>query len=353
MTIQWSALDSRGVGAGLAPWAVAVGLGCLLACGGGPGGQAAVSPTGAIEGLQAKFVDVDGVRTRYYDYGQGEPIVLVHGGGMGGASTANNWSRNIPGLATRFRVIAVDRLAQGMTDNPKDDQDFSNEGTVKHLYRFIETLQLGQIHLVGHSSGGAIAFYLTAAHPEIVKTLTVVAHGPAMPPAGEGPTKFAAILEKCPPDPTSYEHRKCRLLALAHTEATFSEEYAAADEYMGNLPKSVEGRKRMDAMRAAHPGWPNEQNDAYRTQAWEKARSGALQMPILLCGGKQDTLSWDADDPHSMMRGELGFFDIVGARNPRVKLTVINEAGHFPYREHPEEFNATLTGFIDFWNSHQ
>jgi pimeloyl-ACP methyl ester carboxylesterase len=308
-----------------------------------------VPPDGSIEGLAAKFVDVGGVRTRYYDYGEGETILLVHGGGTGGASTANNWSKNIPGLAKRFHVIAVDRLAQGMTGNPASDADFTNEGVVKHLRQFIEALKLGPVHLVGHSSGGAIAFYLATEHPQLVKTLTVVAHGPGMPRMGKGPTKFAAILEQCPPDPNSYEHRKCRLLALAHAETTFSAEYAAADDYMGNLPKAAATRKRMDARRDARPGWPNEQNDAYRARQWDRARSGGLRMPMMIYVGKQDTLSWAAGDLHAMMADELAFFDIVGAKNPRVKMTVINEAGHFPYREHPEQFNADVTAFIDFW----
>ena len=354
MTNRWRNLAWRGFGVGRALGTVALGAGCLLACGGNPPEQAAVSPTASIDGLEAKFVDVNGVRTRYYDYGQGEVIVLVHGGGMGGASTANNWSRNIPGLANRFRVVAVDRLAQGLTGNPRDDADFTNQGAVKHLYEFIQTMKLGQtMHLVGHSSGGGIAFYLAAEHPEIAKTLTVISAGPQMPPAGDGPTKFDAILEKCPPDTNSYEHLKCRLLALAHTAETFPPDYEAADDYMGKQPKSAETRKRMDAMRAAHPGWPGEQNNAYMLQAWEKARSGVLQMPVLIFTAKQDTLSWDAADPHAMMRRELGFFDIVGAKNPRVNMVLINEAGHFPYREHPEQFNADLVHFIDFWNSHR
>lgn len=352
MKSQWRPPDSRGSGRPPVLLAiVALAASGVWACAAIPNGEDTVSPTGSIDGLEAKFVDVGGVRTRYYDNGRGEPIVLVHGGGMGGASTANNWSRNIRGLAERFRVIAVDRLAQGMTGNPKDDADFTNQGAVSHVYQFIQMMRLGPVHLVGHSSGGALAFYLAVEHPEIVKTLVVVAHGPGMPPAGEGPTKFAAILEKCPPDPTSYEHRQCRLLALAHTPDTFPPDYAAADEYMGNLPKSVETRKRMDALRAAQPHWPDERNNAYRQQMWDRARSeGVREMPILIYAAKQDTLGWDADDPHSMMRGELGFFDLVGARNPRVKMVVVNEAGHFPYREHPEQFNADLTHFIDFWN---
>jgi hypothetical protein len=38
-----------------------------------------VSPSASIGGHQAKFVDVNGVRTRYYDVGSREPILLIHG----------------------------------------------------------------------------------------------------------------------------------------------------------------------------------------------------------------------------------------------------------------------------------
>lgn len=43
----------------------------------------------------------------------------------------------------------------------------------------------------------------------------------------------------------------------------------------------------------------------------------------------------------------------VGAKSERVKMIVINEGGHFMYREHPEQFNADLVQFIDFWKGHR
>ena len=48
-------------------------------------------------------------------------------------------------------VLALNRLGQGMTANPKDDNDFGMEGDVEHLYQFILTLKLERVHLVGHS----------------------------------------------------------------------------------------------------------------------------------------------------------------------------------------------------------
>ena len=322
----------------------------LLIFGAQAGAQ--VGANGEIDGLTAKFIDVNGIRTRYYDYGEGEPIVLIHGGGTGGPSTANNWSRNIRGLAERFRILAVDRMAQGMTGAPKDDADFNSRGRDEHIYQFIRTLNLGQVHLVGHSSGGGTAFYLALEHPEVVKTLILVARAEHMPPPGEGPTMFDPLLEQCPPDRSSYEHRLCRLEKLGYVPSTFPPDYVEADDWMGNQPAAVEARERLQAIRARRQqGERQRQSDTRRTQAWEKARNGVLRMPILIYTGKQDPLAWDSNDAHDMLRSELGFFDIVGTTNPRVKMVVINEAGHFPYREHPEQFNADLMHFIDYWNN--
>ncbi|MEW5984557.1 MAG: alpha/beta hydrolase [Acidobacteriota bacterium] len=307
-----------------------------------------VQPDAAVDGLTPKFVSVNGVRTRYYEYGEGEPIVLVHGGGRGTTSSANNWSRNIRGLAERFHVFAVDKSAAGMTGNPRDDRDLNRQGEVKHMYEFIQTMKLGQVHLVGHSSGGALAFFLAVEHPDVVKTLIVVSHGPGMPSAGEGQTKLDVAQEACAPQ-TTYEGRQCRLMALAHTSTTFDKAFVDADAWMANQPKSKQARAKYAARSSEQQ---SRQNSEYRQRMWDRARSeGALPMPILIYAGKQDTLSWIEGEPSAAMRGELGFFDIVGAKNPRVSMIVINEAGHFPYREHPAQFNADLIGFIEYWSN--
>lgn len=143
-------------------------------------------PQSEIGGLTSKFVDVKGVKARYYEYGQGEPLVMIHGGFTAGSSTANVFSRNIPGLAKRFHVFAVDRQASGMTGNPLNDSDYTYQGDVDFIYSFIQTMKLGQVHVMGHSAGGGIAFYLAIEHPDIIRTLTILAIGPESPPATIG-----------------------------------------------------------------------------------------------------------------------------------------------------------------------
>lgn len=309
--------------------------------------QARSQPDGSVDGLKATFTGVGGIRTRYYDYGQGEPIVMLHGGSRSGA---NVFSRNIPGLAKRFRVLAIDRLGYGLTDNPKTAADGGNEGQVRFVQQFIETLKLGPVHLVGHSGGGAVAFYFAVEHPELVKTLSVLAHGPGMPPLGDGPSKLQAALDKCPPV-ESFEHPSCRLAALGHTAATFPPEFWEAERFILSQPKWKEQYERQQEARRRAGSAPGERTDTYRDKMWERARSEGMKMPILLYGGKQDTLDWEASAPHAMLKGELGFFDIVGTRTSRVKMIVVNEGGHFMYREHPEQFNADLTAFIEFWKT--
>jgi len=346
----------------------------LVSCGGAeqPAGQPAaaarpevapgVGPNGELDGLEAKFVDVNGVSTRYFDYGAGEPIVLIHGGfGVGMSSTANNWSRNVRGLAERFRVLAVDRLGMGMTSVPDDLKALTSEYTVEHMYQFIRTVTQEKVHLVGHSSGSRVAFDVALAHPEIVKTLTIVAGSPvqspdAPPTAGQqSPSRLQAALDGCPPAP-SREYTHCRLLLLGATPNTFAADYAEAEERMGNQPPSVAARALLEKGRAAEPA----QSDAEQQQAQaaesaarlEKVKGGVLSMPILIVHGMQDGLAWRTTDPWRDFTRELGFMDVVGqaGENPKVSMIIMNRASHFPYRSHPEEFNAYLMAFIDVWN---
>src|SRR6202158_5894843 len=87
-------------------------------------GQAqAVNEDGSIDGLKAKFVDVNGIRTRYYEMGTGEPMVMIHAEeGFSGHASANYFAKNIPGLAKHFHVFALDRLGSGLTGNSQTGQ---------------------------------------------------------------------------------------------------------------------------------------------------------------------------------------------------------------------------------------
>ena len=79
------------------------------------------------------FMDVNGIRTRYYEAGSGEPLLLVHGSRPTGTSSANTWVPVIRGLAQRYHVVAPDRRGHGMTDEP--NAGYSPHAEVEHLHK--------------------------------------------------------------------------------------------------------------------------------------------------------------------------------------------------------------------------
>lgn len=302
------------------------------------GGQPAGVPAdGSLGGLRAKFVDVDGVPTRYYEEGRGEPMLLLHGEGWSGHSSANTWAKNIPGLSQRFHVFAPDKLASGLTGNPKDDGDYNIQGEVEHMYRFIRTMGLDAVHVVGQSRGGGLAFFLAVAHPEVVRTLVIVNSNTAAPDTG--PTDRQKVLAVCPSEPDAAEWR-CRLRAISHLpDVAFDEAFFATGEWMASLPKAQETIAKV----RAGAGEPlRSQFNPWKQQVHQRVqREPVLTMPLLLY--------WGRDDPSAMLRNGLALFDVVAAQNPRARMFIANRAGHFHYREHPEEFNRNIIAFVDYW----
>jgi len=45
----------------------------------------------------------------------------------------------------------------------------------------------------------------------------------------------------------------------------------------------------------------------------------------------------------------MALYDILGEKNPNLSMTIVNKAGHFSYREKPEQFNQTVIKFIESW----
>ncbi len=96
----------------------------------------------------------------YSEGGQGEPLVLLHSGGMSGAE----WKPQVPLFARNFRVIVPDHLGHGRSPMVAEKLTVSDMG--RAVLELLDTLGLPRAHLVGSSLGGAVALWLTVHHPE-------------------------------------------------------------------------------------------------------------------------------------------------------------------------------------------
>ncbi len=104
----------------------------------------------------------------YVDIGAGSPALFVHGVG----TNAYLWADVVGGLADMRRCIAVDLPVHGQSP-ARPDQQMAIGALADVLADFCESLNLGQIDLVAHDTGGAIAQVFAARHPERLQTLTL------------------------------------------------------------------------------------------------------------------------------------------------------------------------------------
>ncbi len=116
-----------------------------------------------------KTVAVRNIHVAYIDQGTGnETLILIHGLG----TNAKGWIKNIPALAEKFRVIALDLPGYGRSD--KGYYDYSMSFYAQVITEFMDVLRIENATLVGHSMGGQIAMTAALEYPERVRRLVLI-----------------------------------------------------------------------------------------------------------------------------------------------------------------------------------
>ena len=145
------------------------------------------------EGFERKEIDLFGVKTVYYEAGEGPTVVYFHGGGaFHGFQLARPWTR-------KFRVICPHH--PGFGESGDDPRVGGMQHYVLHYLDFFDRLDLGRVHLAGASMGGRLAAEFAVSHAERLKSLILAAPAgldvPEHPPANlgaVGPGEFFALL---------------------------------------------------------------------------------------------------------------------------------------------------------------
>ena len=128
-----------------------------------------------------KQTRVDGLGVRFFEAGQGAPVILLHGASLG--SSGDVWIRNLAPLAAHgLRVVAPDLPGFGGTDNPTDNSVAYRR---KFIPLFMDALKIDRAALVGHSQSGRVAVDLAIRDPQRVSKLVVLATGSLLPPLAE------------------------------------------------------------------------------------------------------------------------------------------------------------------------
>lgn len=106
---------------------------------------------------------------RYWESGEGTPLVFVHG------LLANSllWRKVVPTVATEFRCIVPDWPLGSHSEAMRADADLSTDGLVKLIVAVLDGLGLDRVVLVGNDTGGALSQLVAARHPDRVAALVL------------------------------------------------------------------------------------------------------------------------------------------------------------------------------------
>lgn len=270
------------------------------------------------------YIDVSGVRSRYWQAGRdGPPVVLIHGLG----ASAEIWSANIGSLATRHRVYAPDLPGFGRTEKP-GWMDYSPGAYSRFLLDFMTALGIERAALVGHSLGGGVALRAILDDTGRVDRLILLSSA-GLGPDVSLPLRIASLpffdrIFFKPPLPvfTRFLHR------LVFDPPAITADFARLYYEMFFQPASVRAftgiLRTIATLRGARPG------------VLESIRAGlgTITAPTLILWGRQDRIL-----PVSQALDAAG-------RIPGARLHILERCGHMPNVEYPGEFNRLVLEFL-------
>jgi pimeloyl-ACP methyl ester carboxylesterase len=140
-----------------------------------------------------QYFDSNGVKIHYQVWGNGEPVVLVHGFT---ASIDTNWVQPgvVAALSKDYQVIALDLRGHGKSDKPHDPAAYG-EQMAEDVIRLMDHLGILKAHIVGYSMGGFTTLKLVTMYPDRFLSATLGGSGFRPPGQDSGIAGLAESLE--------------------------------------------------------------------------------------------------------------------------------------------------------------
>lgn len=147
-------------------------------------------PMNTIERTHFKsgYSEVNGLKMYYEIYGEGKPLILIHGGG---STIQTSFEKVIPLFAKNRKVIAVELQAHGRTNDR--NQDLSFEQDADDVAEFLKNLHINKADFFGFSNGGTTVLQIAIRHPEIVNKIVL---GSALSKRNGVPDWFWGFMEQ-------------------------------------------------------------------------------------------------------------------------------------------------------------
>jgi len=115
------------------------------------------------------YAPANGIKVYYEVYGEGKPVVLLHGAFM---TIGDNWSQLIPELSKTRKVIAIEMQGHGHTQY--SDRKLSHAALASDVEAVMDHLKIDSADVAGYSMGGSVAYQFAIQSPKRLKKLVII-----------------------------------------------------------------------------------------------------------------------------------------------------------------------------------
>jgi pimeloyl-ACP methyl ester carboxylesterase len=276
----------------------------------------------SVEDVQ--YVVVHGYRRAFRISGSGPALLMLHGL----ACDSSTWLGVIPALSEHYTVIAPDLLGHGESDKP--DADYSLGGYANGMRDLLTVLGIDKVTVVGHSFGGGVAMQFAYQFPDRTERVVLVSTGGLgkevtplirfLTVPGSGVAVGLATARPWRPLVSGGLRSLSRLPISATRDL---------DE-VARIYEALADRAQRTAVQRVTSHVLN-----WRGQFVTMTDRSYLArlMPVLVIWGRDDMV---IPSSHADL-----------APTQVSDVHVLEDSGHFPHKDHPEEFARLVVAFIE------
>jgi pimeloyl-ACP methyl ester carboxylesterase len=234
---------------------------------------------------------VNGIKIHYAIYGQGSPVIFLHGG----LANTDYWGNQVPAVAAHHTVILIDSRGHGRTT--RDERPYGYDLMADDVVAALDALEIPKADVVGWSDGGILGIDLALRHKDRVGKVFAFAANTVTSGVVDGVEKnptFAAYIERA-----------------GHEYVEHSATPKEYDAFVDQISK----------MWADQPNWTDDQLKAIDT-------------PILVVDGDHD---------EAIKRAHTEY---IAATIPHAGLLILPNVSHFAFLQDPDQFNFAILHFL-------
>ena len=234
---------------------------------------------------------VNGITIHYAMYGQGSPVIFLHGG----LANTDYWGDQVPAVAAHHTVILMDSRGHGRST--RDARPYGYDLMADDVTALMDSLKIAKADIVGWSDGAILGIDLAMRHKERVGKVFAFAANTVTSGVKDGVEKnptFAAYIDRA------------------------GREYAAHSATPKDYDSFVDQISKM---------WAEQPN-------WSDAQLKAIDTPILVVDGDHD---------EAIKREHTEY---IAAMIPHTGLLILPNTSHFAFLQDPRQFNFAILHFL-------